>query len=426
MTTSCDIIRRDTLQFFTHQVSIMPASKNMKQNVQDRIVTSKHEVFWGTEIILPTTYIDPYGYDGVEKEEEDDSLDKVDVPFNPEELNIYTMTVTVDLVIRRIKHEEIDLLPEWKRNDGIWGDVQKSRLIESLLLRIPIPVFYVAADEHEKWAVVDGVQRISTINAFLNKQFKLISLEYLNQFDGFSYDDIPRHMQRRIDETQLTMNVIDSNTPHEVIFNILKRINTGGLPLNVQEIRHALNPGKVRVLLMELADSQEFRSATSNSIATWRMADQECVLRFLAFFVNGWDNYTDTNLDKFLGYTMRIINKMDDQDCENLKISFIFAMNAAENIFGEHAFRKIESLNSPKSLINKPLFEVWSVCLARQSSETIKILVANKDLVKRVFKDLLNDDEEFMKAISYSTGLAHRVKKRFETIEKLIQEIIEK
>ena len=410
----------------------------MKQYAQDSIDSVEdNEVYSTAEGGIKHSHFkdDPhhaahYGYhgndDGVEEEQEDDSLEKIEVPFNPEELNIYTTTITVDLIIRRIKHNEIDLSPEWQRNEGIWGLIQKSSLIESLLLRIPIPVFYVAADKDEKWAVVDGVQRISTINDFLNKEFKLKSLEYLDQFNGFNYDEIPRHMQRRIDETQLTVNVIDSNTPDEVMFNIFKRINTGGLPLNGQEIRHALNPGEVRILLMELANSQEFKSATSNSINPRRMADRECVLRFLAFFINGWTNYTDTNPDKFLGKIMKKINKMGHQEHENLKNSFIFAMNAAHNIFGQHAFRKIKSENSPKFPISKPLFEVWSVCLANCSPETVKILVENKDEVKRVFIDLLNYDEEFMRAISYSTGLEHRVKKRFGTIEKLIQQIVEK
>lgn len=418
---------------------MMQANKKMKQHVKDNIDSVEDNEVWPTteagivhshsrNVPHHSTHNDYHGDDdGIEKEEEDDdSLDKIEVPFKPEELNVYTTTVTIDLVIRRIKHKEIDLSPEWQRNKDIWQNTEKSRLIESLLLRVPIPVFYVAADKDENWAVVDGVQRISAINTFLNNEFKLRSLEYLCQFNGFTIDALPRPMQRRIDETQLTVNVIDSNTPHEVMFNIFKRINTGGLPLNGQEIRHALNPGKVRVLLMELAESQEFRSATNNSIRTKRMADRECVLRFLAFFINGWNDYTGTNLDKFLGDTMRYINKMDDQDCKKLKSNFILAMNAAKKIFGEHAFRKIKPESSSKSPISKPLFEVWGVCLASQSSEAIEMLVENKDEVKRKFEHLLNNDEEFMRAISYSTGLAHRVKKRFETIEKLIQEITKK
>ena len=414
----------------------MQANKEMKQYAQDNIdsiadnearSTTEGEITHSHFKEVPD-YAAHYSYhgndDGVEEEQDDDSLEKIEVPFKPEELNIYTTTVTVNLIIQRIKHREIDLSPEWQRNSGIWKNVQKSRLIESLLLRVPIPVFYVAADKYENWAVVDGVQRISTINTFLNEpSFKLKSLEYLNQFDGLNYDTLPRYMQRRIDETQLTVNVIDSDTPYEVMCNIFKRINTGGLPLNGQEIRHALNPGKVRELLITLANLQVFRSATSNSVRPERMADRECVLRFLAFFINGWNNYTGTNLDKFLGDTMKQINHMDHQDRENLESSFIFAMSAAEKIFGRFAFRKIGPKKYP---ISKPLFEVWSVCLAYCSSEIVEVLVENSDDVKRKFESLLNNDEDFFRAISYSTGLEHRVKKRFEAIEELIQDVVVK
>ena len=129
---------------------------------------------------------------------------------------------------------------------GIWDNQRKSRLIESLLLRIPIPVFYVAANEDEKWAVVDGLQRISSIHDYVTGVFPLKRLEYREEFNGQRYDLLPRAMQRRISETQLVVNVIEPGTPPEVMFNIFRRINTGGMTLNGQEIRHALHPGPVR------------------------------------------------------------------------------------------------------------------------------------------------------------------------------------
>ena len=122
---------------------------------------------------------------------------------------------------------------------GIWSDAQKSRLIESLLLRIPIPVFYVSADESENWAVVDGVRRMSAINDFINGEYDLIGLEYLSELIGKKFEHLPRNMFRRISETQLVVNVIEPRTPVEVMFNIFHRINTGGMTLNGREIRHA-------------------------------------------------------------------------------------------------------------------------------------------------------------------------------------------
>ena len=172
--------------------------------------------------------------DGVEPEQEE--VGAIKRPFNPEKIKIRTVNVVADQIVSRIDHDEIDLAPEFQRMAGIWNHQRKSRLIESLLLRIPIPVFYVAADDSDTWSVVDGVQRTSTIYGYVKGDFKLTQLEYLTKFDRLSYEELPRSMQRRIQETQLVVNVIEPGTPEEVMFNIFRRINTGGMTLNGQEI----------------------------------------------------------------------------------------------------------------------------------------------------------------------------------------------
>ena len=167
--------------------------------------------------------------------------------------------------------------------------------------------------------MVDGLQRLSTIHSFIHGQFQLAGLEYLVQFDKARFDDLPRSMQRRIVETELVLNVIEPGTPEEVMFNIFSRINTGGMTLNGQEIRHALNKGRARDYLMELASCEEFLSATQNSISTKRMLDRECVLRFLAFWLRHWDQYQNNDLDGFLNSTMKAINQqLNGQGMSNL------------------------------------------------------------------------------------------------------------
>ena len=232
----------------------------------------------------------------------------IDDPFDPTTIRISTKQPTVDLVVDRMRHEEIILQPDFQRGDNVWPIRTRSRLIESLLLRIPLPVFYMAADRNDNWKVVDGLQRLSTLRDFvLNKKLRLRGLEYLIQFDGNSFDDLPRPMQRRITETQLSCHVIEPGTPPEVMYNVFKRINTEGRPLVAQEIRHALNPGPARELLRELAHSDEFLRATARSVSSRRMADQECVLRFLAFRTLGEAQYRG-KLDDFLTSAMRILN----------------------------------------------------------------------------------------------------------------------
>ena len=307
---------------------------------------------------------------------------------------------------------------------GIWSNLRKSRLIESFLLRIPIPLFYVSADDSESWSVVDGVQRMSTIFDYVEGEFALSGLEYLTELTGLQYADLPRNMHRRISETQLIVNVIEPGTPSEVMFNIFHRINTGGMTLNGQEIRHALNPGPVRSYLRDLAGTEEFLKATDRSIRITRMADRECALRFLAFYISPWEDYESNDLDGYLVEAMKKLNTMRKSKRTALKSVFTNTMKGAADIFGKDAFRKRYDLEDRRKPINKALLEAWSVGMARRSSEELKVLVRRRKRLRNQFIQLLNGDQEFEISVSTSTGTPQRVKRRFAEIEILIEECL--
>ena len=345
-------------------------------------------------------------------------------PFNPEKIKIHTSNVLIEQLVKRIDHQEIDLMPDFQRKSGIWDAQGKSRLIESLLLRIPIPVFYVAADEEENWSMVDGVQRSSTIYDYVKGKFCLRKLEYLEKFNGYSHDELPRPMQRRISETQLVVNIIEHGTPDEVKFNIFHRINTGGEALNRQEIRHALYPGPAREFLKDLAASKDFIKATDSALSSDRMNDRECILRFMAFYMEEWENYTKNDLDGFLTEAIKRLNVMEEKQREHLANEFRKAMIASHKIFGIHAFRKRYGRRQRRSPINKGLFETWSVKLAKCLPEEIETLVANCEEIQELFMDLINEDWDFVNAISYSTGSPVQVKRRFRVIDTLVERFL--
>ena len=358
---------------------------------------------------------------GVEVEGEDPRQGTTERPFDPSKIKVRTVNVVVDQIVSRIKYGEIDLQPDFQRVRGIWDAQRRSRLIESLLLRIPIPVFYVAADHDEKWAVVDGVQRISTIHDYIAGEFALTRLEYRREFDGKCYGELPRPMQRRISETQLVVNVIEPGTSPDVMFNIFRRINTGGMTLNGQEIRHALNPGQVRDYLKMLAETDEFLEATDRSIRPRRMADRECVLRFLAFHIEPWEREVADSLESYLERTMKTINGMAAERLDALAGDFKKAMRAATRIFGNDAFRKRYRPEAGRHQISLALFEAWGVQLARCSAEELERLVARRTEVRDGFMSLLNRDAEFEKAISVSTGTPQRIRKRFAAVRDLVK-----
>ena len=361
---------------------------------------------------------------GIELEQEDPQQSATEQPFDSSKIKVRTVNVVVDQVVSRIRYGEIDLQPDFQRVRGIWDVKRKSRLIESLLLRIPIPVFYVAADHDEQWKVVDGVQRISTIYGYMEGEFPLAQMEYRREFDGKRYGELPRPMQRRISETQLVVNVIEPGTPPEVMFNIFRRINTGGMTLNGQEIRHALNPGLVRNYLKALAESEAFLDATDRSIKPHRMTDRECVLRFLAFYIEPWERHTTGSLENHLERAMKTINDMASEQVDAVAGAFEKAMRAATRIFGNDAFRKRYRPDDGRHQISLALFEAWGVQLARCSPQEIDRLVAGRAEVRKRFMALLNGDTDFEKAISVSTGTPLRIRKRFTAIRDLVEEFL--
>lgn len=360
---------------------------------------------------------------GIEQDQdslEDDFLDDAIIkPFDPALIRVSTQAMTLDLLLNRIEHNELILTPDFQRNADIWEIKAQSRLIESVLIRIPLPAFYMDATDEDKWIVIDGLQRLSTLKKFvLDKSLRLKGLEFLEQLNKKNFDDIPRSYQRRIMETQVTVYTIERGTPDQVKFNIFKRINTGGMPLSSQEIRHALNQGQVTVILKKLATLDSFLNATAYTIKDDRMADRELVLRFLAFHITHYSEYKTGDLDQFLNEAMHSINQFPQARVAELEESFDRAMQSAFELFGDRAFRKFSQQRI--NPINKALFEALSVNLASLSEANITLLNLHKSEFIRDF-ELLLENPELIAAISMSTGSVKRVKSRFKIIEDFIQ-----
>lgn len=366
------------------------------------------------------------GGTGIEEEEEDSGTGfEITEPFDPARIRVDNKPMVISLLMDRIKNQEIDLTPGFQRKGGIWSLKAKSQLIESLLIRIPLPAFYMDGSDESKWLVVDGLQRLSTLKSFvIDKTLKLSGLEFLgNECNGKSFDQLPRSLQRRILETQVTVFLIQENTPPEVKFNIFKRINTGGLPLSSQEIRHALNQGKACTLLQDLAESQEFQTATNNGIRDDRMGDRECILRLLAFMTTSYRDYRANNIDAFLNQCMIDLNRLPDDALQSLRQRFKKAMVDCYRIFADRAFRKQKRGSPRRYPINRALFEVWAANVETLSQEDVDRLQSRATDLQRRFLTLL-DDPDFAAAISYGTGDPHKVRIRFSKINEIIGETL--
>ena len=369
---------------------------------------------------------------------EEEYRGEIQEPFNPTEIHIAQRTSSLDNLVNRLKHGELDLSPDFQRKMGIWDDGAQSRLIESLLIRIPIPAFYFDATDDNKWLVIDGVQRLTALARFVIDEqilkeryrelepLKLCELEFLMDFNGKTFNELERTYQRRINETQVTVYTIEQGTPADVKYNIFKRINTGGLPLSDQEIRNALNAGEATQLLAKLARSETFLKVADSSIQDKRGLDQECILRFIAFTLSPdaeYKEYEKLGFDNFLRNTMDSLNKMPSDKRDKLEKKFKKAMEAAHQIFDKDVFRSA-SRRRYRGEINMALFEVWSVSLGQLSENEISKLIEEKEYLKDEFLGLMRDSDFSNSISSASARRPKSIKVRFKKVEKLIKKIL--
>jgi hypothetical protein len=396
---------------------------------QDRSDTDQLDTDLRTETVTEDSDGEEIGAEGGTGIEEEDtgSGSESTQPFDSARIRVDTRPMLISLLMERIKREEIDLTPGFQRKVGIWSPKAKSQLIESLLIRIPLPAFYMDGSDESKWLVVDGLQRLSTLKSFVNdKNLQLTGLEFLGkECNGLKFDQLPRNLRRRILETQVTVFLIQENTPPEVKFNIFKRINTGGLPLSSQEIRHALYQGKACSLLEDLSDCEEFKTAIDNGIRDDRMGDRECILRLLAFMRTSYREYrANDTIDSFLNQCMFDLNRLPDAGIQDLEKRFRRAMVDSYRIFGDRAFRKLKRGTLKKSPINRALFEVWAANLVALSAEDVDRLQAKKGELRERFLSLL-EESDFAAAISSGTGDPNKVRLRFSKVNDIIGETLQ-
>jgi Protein of unknown function DUF262 len=356
-------------------------------------------------------------------------------PYDPDKIKVRSDKIAVSILSKMIDNQSIDLNPDFQRN-LVWNSFQKSRLIESILLRIPLPMFYFAEDNEGNLSVVDGLQRISTIKEFMENGFPLKDLQYLNDTcEGRYYESkgnklgLDTKYLKWFDLTSISANIIDPASPPKVKYDIFRRINTGGRPLNNQEIRNCLMGKGLRESLKAMSNLEEFKSATDYSIKSTRMEDQEIALRFLIFYELYERN---NNIDEYNGYMDLVLDEYTDknvktsqQHLENYVQKFSNAMKNAEYLIGSRlAFRKIQNKdiqpNAYKQLINKALFVCCSVLLADYDSDIIAAK-NSPNLLTSLIADKIESDKLLLYYLSYGTNGKANLLYTFNVLNELFK-----
>lgn len=343
-----------------------------------------------------------------------------DLPWAPDDIRVSSRNFSLRNVLDMIEEEELELAPDFQRNQ-VWKLQQKCGLIESILLQIPLPAFYFAQDKDGTMKVIDGLQRLSTAYDFARKNaYALSHLEYLKGEEGKYFGDLSPVWRRRFNQTQLVVHVIDPQTPAQVRYEIFKRINTGGTPLNAQEIRHCLTGRRCRDFLKRCAGSSAFLSTVGQNFRDHvRMVDRELVLRFCAFRLLGLEAYRGA-MDPYLDEAAAWIDDPERTSAvqlDRLEMEFTRAMSEAYGVFGEHAFRKWPRGTDKLSPLNRPLFESWAVAFAEAEQAGVSI---DAPRVVEGARALMTDDQAYLDAISTSTGSVSKVRYRFAKARALV------
>lgn len=318
------------------------------------------------------------------------------------------------------ERKQLVLDPEFQR-EYVWTQEQKSELIESILMGIPIPIVYLFQTRDARIQVVDGRQRISAVIDFMNNKFGLTELKIMKNIKkGTKFKDLEPIQQRKIEDYQIDTYLIQPPTPERIKFDIFDRVNRGGTRLNNQEMRNALYQGQATKLIKELSELDSFKKATDNSIKSKQMKDRYIILRFIGFYLYfskklGGIEYKG-NIDDFLAEVMQYINNVNSKIIAELREIFDKAMQFAYKNFGADVFRFSNEGYSSKRPVNMALFECLSFAFALCIQNDIKIDKKELDNLKNKF----DESGKFISGLDSVSNVEYRFNEaKMLTIEEL-------
>lgn len=350
-------------------------------------------------------------------------LEGLDQPKSPwsgyplDDLLVRRQSRTVLEVVRRIKDNRYVMDPDFRR-DSIWNETRQSKLIESVMLRIPLPVFYLAEDNQGRMVIVDGLQRLSTFHRFLEDKLVLRHV-HRTDLDGKRFSELTSKLQNRVEDCYLILYAIDSKAPFQAKLDIFDRVNSGA-PLSRQQMRNCLLPGQGTKFLKVESRSALFQDATGRSLRPATMRDREFVNRFCAFRLLGVEEYRG-DMDEYLEFALRRMNAMEDHQRMGLSRALRRSLHNNLAVFGRHAFRRHAPDQQQRSILNAALWDVLSTGLSAYSENRV---AKGKQRLRAAFYALLAD-EDFEASITHGTNDRKRVRHRFAATRKMLKETLE-
>jgi hypothetical protein len=361
------------------------------------------------------------------------NLDSIQQKAKERTVKTQNVEYDLDTLVQRIDRKSIKLDPEYQRRHR-WSQETSSRLIESLILNIPIPVVFLSQDvdvddevgeSTARYTVIDGQQRLTAIYDFIKNKLALAGLETLEELNGSYYKDLPPFLVRRLEERTIKCLRIDSTVDAQVKFDIFERLNTGSVKLESQELRNATARGPFNEAIKKWATLPVFRSLIqvdaddpSSSTKIQKMEDVELVLRFFAL-KNGRYKILRKGFREFITSSLVEFNELNEKAITAKGEEFKTYMTFLHRHIGHLAFAKWRASDSGErrmSSFNAAVYDAVAVGL----SETFSVAELQKrenHVVEALegYKTLFKDSD-FFAAVSGSVNDAAKVKVRIEAM----------
>lgn len=334
----------------------------------------------------------------------------------------YNLKSLVDL----IKSETINLDPFYQRRFR-WDISRQSKLIESFLMNVPIPPIFLNEDDYGTYSIIDGKQRLHAIYSYLTNVFSLEGLEVFQALNGKHFEELDSRLQNILNtRSNLRAIIILRQSDPTTQFEVFKRLNTGGVHLNDQEIRNCALNGNFNELLIRLSENEVFAKLigtydNSSSPMYQQMKDVEWVLRFFTFRKN--PEYYSGKISRRMDEYMSRYKKITKVELKIFQTEFLDTITTVKNIFGDKAFKrwKPENETFPNRLL-VALYEV-QMLICYKYLEFKDKLISFKDDIMIEFKELFSDDI-FQDSISKFIHDENRFKKRMNFLDKIFKKYI--
>ena len=339
---------------------------------------------------------------------------------------------TIESLYMKFTRQKLILQPDYQRKYVMKPQVA-SRLIESILLDIPLPIVYFAEEEDGSWSVIDGQQRLTSIISFVqgknlydDKPFKLTSLNVMTELNRKSFSDLSNEQQEKILNTAIRSFVIKKESNDDIKFEIFERLNTGSTPLNEDEIRNTVYRGKYMNLLKELEGNELFDKIVNKPNVKNRMLYKGMILRFFAFYEKTYLNYKPS-MKQFCNKHIKRFRNMDDEQISEYRQIFKDTISSIYSVFGENAFRRMmkeEGTNNyiwAKTRINMALYDIQMYSFSRYDKEQ---LIRHADEIRDRMYDLMINNPDFINAIEFKTSNTDMVNRRFRMWLDIMEDIM--